>query len=583
MAERILAERLLELARAHVEDMDGVGVATVLWGVAKLGMEHVALLEDLEEVLPYHLGDLSARHVANVAWAYGTLGRRPPPEVLEALLEAVDDSLGGLSSQGVANTAWALARLELAGAAETLDGLERRALSLLRRQPPPGGPGGPTMPLPGAFPGRPGAPHRGGRFNPQEVANLAWALATLRRAPSEQLLHHIAAFAAPRLRDFRPQELANLAWALATMAKHGVPMPPGLPRLLAELEAHALTKLRALKPLEVSQVLMAFAVLAPIAAAREGRGGAERASIPAGGMGSGATLAAAVGATTATNAQAFGPLALGNTLYALARLRHNPGRATLEAILQPASARELSDFSDMSLSMVLWSCAQLHFDGQREVLAAMLQELARREAPEPSVVSQSMWAAAVLELLTPELFSRLAELFARRLSEANPRELRAVWQAYKEVSAVAGAVALTPEMEQLLLRASWNAKVKTAPLPSRAQKEVAVALRLLGVEHRVGAPMPDGRTVDLLLPRAAGPPVALQVDEPWYYAANDPAQPLGSRVLRDRALTRAWLHVVVLPAREWLALPSAAQRTAALEELLAPLGVLPEASGPPHV
>lgn len=101
--------------------------------------------------------------------------------------------------------------------------------------------------------------------------------------------------------------------------------------------------------------------------------------------------------------------ALGNTLYALARLRHNPGRATLEAILQPASARELSDFSDMSLSMVLWSCAQLHFDGQREVLAAMLQELARREAPEPSVVSQSMWAAAVLELLTPEVGGQARE------------------------------------------------------------------------------------------------------------------------------------------------------------------------------
>jgi hypothetical protein len=306
MSERIVSERVLELARAHVGEMDGVGVATVLWGVGKLGMDHVELLDDLEAVLPVHLHTLNARHVANVWWAYGKLGRRPSEDVGEELLAAVEQNLSGLNPQGVANIAWAMAHLNMEGAREALNLLERRALGLLRKQAPNVGRGGPTMPLSTAFPGF--NTHGVGQwavFNPQEVANLVWAFATLKYRPSEQFLHHALVHATPKLANFQPQEIANLAWGLATLRRHNVSMPPGIDKFLPVsvhrmmvgrwgvdvsvsgrrvrverrglmercgaaffdgrqvLEQQVLRRLPEFKPSEISQVLMAFAVLAP--------------------------------------------------------------------------------------------------------------------------------------------------------------------------------------------------------------------------------------------------------------------------------------------------------------------------------
>ena len=65
---------------------------------------------------------------------------------------------------------------------------------------------------------------RGGlsSFEPQELANTAWAFATSDHA-APTLLDPIAAAAAPRLRDFTPQGLTNTAWAFAA-ADHLAPV-----------------------------------------------------------------------------------------------------------------------------------------------------------------------------------------------------------------------------------------------------------------------------------------------------------------------------------------------------------------------
>ena len=61
-----------------------------------------------------------------------------------------------------------------------------------------------------------------GGFNPQELANTAWAHAMAGHdAPA--LFDAIAAAAVLRLRDFNPQNLANTAWAYAT-AGHDAPV-----------------------------------------------------------------------------------------------------------------------------------------------------------------------------------------------------------------------------------------------------------------------------------------------------------------------------------------------------------------------
>ena len=51
-------------------------------------------------------------------------------------------------------------------------------------------------------------------FNPQELANTAWAFVTLDQADAP-LFTALAREAERRVRDFKPQEFANTAWAFA--------------------------------------------------------------------------------------------------------------------------------------------------------------------------------------------------------------------------------------------------------------------------------------------------------------------------------------------------------------------------------
>ena len=59
-------------------------------------------------------------------------------------------------------------------------------------------------------------PRRLGDFNPQELANTAWAFATLKYV-DEKLFVSLAIVADRRLSEFNPQNVANTAWAFATV------------------------------------------------------------------------------------------------------------------------------------------------------------------------------------------------------------------------------------------------------------------------------------------------------------------------------------------------------------------------------
>jgi hypothetical protein len=54
-----------------------------------------------------------------------------------------------------------------------------------------------------------------GEFNPQALANTAWAFATAGHA-APALFDSIATEAAPRVGKFSPQGLANTAWSFAS-------------------------------------------------------------------------------------------------------------------------------------------------------------------------------------------------------------------------------------------------------------------------------------------------------------------------------------------------------------------------------
>ena len=55
-------------------------------------------------------------------------------------------------------------------------------------------------------------------FNLQELANTAWAFATVGHK-NERLFTALAAAAERRIKDFNSQEVVNTAWAFATVGR----------------------------------------------------------------------------------------------------------------------------------------------------------------------------------------------------------------------------------------------------------------------------------------------------------------------------------------------------------------------------
>jgi len=67
-------------------------------------------------------------------------------------------------------------------------------------------------------------------FNAQELANMAWACATVGQQ-DEQLFKALARMAERRLDEFKPQGLANAAWAFATVGQKDVQLFKALAKM----------------------------------------------------------------------------------------------------------------------------------------------------------------------------------------------------------------------------------------------------------------------------------------------------------------------------------------------------------------
>ena len=106
---------------------------------------------------------------------------------LRALREQTTDQVRTLGARELSNTAHAIAKLNLRGAAWGGLWKEIEGAALARRS----------------------------EFEPQALANTAWAFATAGRATTA-LLDAVAEESAGRVRELNPQNLANTAWAFAT-------------------------------------------------------------------------------------------------------------------------------------------------------------------------------------------------------------------------------------------------------------------------------------------------------------------------------------------------------------------------------
>ncbi|KAJ1628382.1 hypothetical protein T492DRAFT_156827 [Pavlovales sp. CCMP2436] len=91
-----------------------------------------------------------------------------------------------------------------------------------------------------------------GEFKPQELANTAWAFATL-GTPAPQLFDAIACKSEQRIGEFEPQGLANTAWAFATL---GMPAPELFEAIARESEQ----RIGSFNPQDLANTAWAFAI-----------------------------------------------------------------------------------------------------------------------------------------------------------------------------------------------------------------------------------------------------------------------------------------------------------------------------------
>jgi hypothetical protein len=167
----------------------------------------------------HHMCILSGRD-RNRSWL-----RRNERE-LRPLHETTLAMMPELRGRGLGNIAYSLARCQLAGRQPWSALFDELAHASVRRL---------------------------GEFNPQHLANTAWAYATAGHA-SPALFDELAHASVRRLGEFQPQDLANTAWAYAT-AGHASPA-------LFDAMAHAsVRRLGEFKPQELANTAWAYTTL----------------------------------------------------------------------------------------------------------------------------------------------------------------------------------------------------------------------------------------------------------------------------------------------------------------------------------
>ncbi|GIL80694.1 hypothetical protein Vretimale_9271 [Volvox reticuliferus] len=101
-------------------------------------------------------------------------------------------------------------------------------------------------------------------FDPRAIANVLWGVSKLGYSPAPPMLNKFLFEAYVRMYEFNAQELANLAWALATLA--GLGNRP-VPVWLLKYTQAALPRVSGLKPSELAHMAWALSRLFPPAAA----------------------------------------------------------------------------------------------------------------------------------------------------------------------------------------------------------------------------------------------------------------------------------------------------------------------------
>ncbi|WP_422468507.1 RAP domain-containing protein, partial [Endozoicomonas sp. ALC013] len=261
-------------------------------------------------------------------------------------------------------------------------------------------------------------------FNPQEIANLLWAMTKLVDNGQEQtpelkeavaaLLPHVNA----QKDQFSALAIANLLWAMAKLVDNGQKQTPELNETVAALLPHVNVQKNQFTPQHITNLLWAMAKLVD--------NGQERTP------GLKEAVAALLPHVNAQKAH-FTPQGIANLLWAIAKLVDNGQKWSPElndavAALLPHVNANKDQFIPQHIANLLWAMAKLVDNGQErtpelnEALAALLPHVnAQKDQFIPQHIANLLWAMAKLgELIDLDVVTSTFKSLVCRIS-GNPQ------------------------------------------------------------------------------------------------------------------------------------------------------------------
>ena len=223
---------LLQLTKRFATEFPAREFSNALHGIAKLcankaldarGATTVEVIEALDAALVKCARDLEPQGSSIVWWAYAILGRPPSQEAAAALASVTVRGARQMGSQHVGNTWWALGSLiggesrpssnrEAAKYLHQNDEMWRGLIEAAKREAAKG-------------------------MRSQELANVAWSLATTRRVIDEDLWAIVQKAIAKGADEMNAHAVSTIWWAHATLGR--LPDGPALTALCAATERSA--------------------------------------------------------------------------------------------------------------------------------------------------------------------------------------------------------------------------------------------------------------------------------------------------------------------------------------------------------
>ncbi|MGI2030396.1 DUF1601 domain-containing protein, partial [Endozoicomonas acroporae] len=314
-------------------------------------------------------------------------------------------------------------------------------------------------------------------FNPQETANLLWAMAKLVDNGLErtQLLKEAVAALLPRVNaqkdQFNFQHIANLLWAMAKLVGSGQERTPEFNEAIVALLPHVNAHKDQFIPQNIATLLWAVAKLVD--------SGQDRT------LELKEAVAALLPQVNAHKDQ-FKAQGIANLLWAMAKLMDSGQERTSEfnvavAALLPHVNAAKANFKPQGIANLLWAMAKLVDNGQErtpqfnEAVAALLPHINTEKANfKPQEIANLLWAMAKL-VDNGEWKSELNEAVAALLRHVNtqkanfkPKEIANLLWATAKLGEFVELNLLTSMFESLVYRISKN--------PQLSQQDILMSL-----------------------------------------------------------------------------------------------------------